>query len=215
MTTTSTPETFHIGRTVDAATVLAWYRAAESEGAGAPMVVDVRSAAEYGASHIRGSYHVPLATLAEHTSDLAAHIEDPVVLVCQSGVRAEQARRHLAATGLERAHVLDGGLPAYTAAGGDIVRGPQVWAVERQVRLVAGALVLAGLTVGRFVSPKARLLAGGIGAGLTFSALSNTCAMGAALARLPLNCDVAEPEIGQTLAALRARRHERLRDTER
>ncbi|SFO62656.1 Rhodanese-related sulfurtransferase [Pseudonocardia ammonioxydans] len=215
MTTISALETPHLGRTVDAATVLAWHRAAASEGAGAPMVIDVRSAPEYGTSHIRGSFHVPLPTLAEHTSDVAALIEGPVVLVCQSGVRAEQARRHLAATGLERAHVLDGGLPAYTAAGGDIVRGPQVWALERQVRLVAGVLVLAGLTAGRFISPKARLLAGGIGAGLTFSAVSNTCAMGAALARLPLNRDVAEPEIGQTLAALRARRHEHPQDAQR
>lgn len=212
MTTTSALETSHIGRTVDAATVLAWLDAAESEGAGAPMVVDVRSAAEYGASHIRGSYHVPLATLAEHRSDLAAHIEAPVVLVCQSGVRAEQARRHLAATGLERAHVLGGGLPAYTAAGGDVVVGARVWALERQVRLVAGALVLAGLTAGRFLSPKGRLLAGGIGAGFTFSALSDTCAMGAALARLPLNRDVTEPEVGQTLAELRAGPHDRQQD---
>lgn len=215
MSTTSTPETSHIGRTVDAATVLAWHRAAETEEARVPMVVDVRSAAEYGASHIRGSYHVPLATLAEHTHDLAAHIEGPVVLVCQSGVRAEQARRHLATTGLERAHVLDGGLPAYTAAGGDIVGGPQVWALERQVRLVAGGLVLAGLTAGRFLSPKGRLLAGGIGAGLTFSALSNTCAMGAALARLPLNREVTEPEAGQTLAALRAGPHGRAPESQR
>lgn len=141
MTTTSTPETSHIGRTLDAATVLARHQAAEHDGTGAPMVVDVHSAAEYGASHIRGSNHVPLATLAEHTSDIAAHIEGPVVLVRQSGVRAEQARRHLATTGLERAHVLDGGLPAYTAAGGDIVLGPRLWALERQVRLVAGGLV--------------------------------------------------------------------------
>ena len=70
MTTTSALDTSHIGRTVDAATVLAWHKAAESDGAGAPMVVDVRSAAEYVASHIRGSYHVPLATLAAHTLSL-------------------------------------------------------------------------------------------------------------------------------------------------
>lgn len=215
MTTTSTLETSPVGRTVDAATVVAWHNAAESDGAGAPMVVDVRSAAEYHSSHIRGSYHVPLATLAEHTRELAAHIEGPVVLVCQSGVRAEQARRHLAATGLERAHVLDGGLPAYSAAGGDVVRGPQGWALERQVRLVAGGLVLAGLTAGRFCSPKGRLLAGGIGAGLTFSALSNTCALGAALARLPLNRDISEPEVGQTLAALRAGPHGRAPESQR
>lgn len=215
MTTTSTLETSPHGHTIDAAAVIARQQAAARDGADAPMLVDVRSAAEYQAAHIRGSYHVPLATLAVHTRDVAAHIGSSVVLVCQSGVRAEQARRHLAATGLEHAHVLDGGVGAYTAAGGDIVRGRQSWALERQVRLVAGALVLAGLTAGRFVSPKARLVAGGIGAGLTFSALSNTCAMGAALARLPLNRDVAEPAVGQTLAALRTRRHERPRDTQR
>ena len=204
MTTTSALDTSHIGRTVDAATVLAWHNAAESEGAGAPMVVDVRSAAEYVASHIRGSYHVPLATLAAHTRDIAAHITGPVVLVCQSGVRAEQARHHLAAVGLDRAHVLDGGLAAYAAAGGDVVVGARVWALERQVRLVAGVLVLAGLTAGRFLSPRARLVAGGIGAGLTFSALSDTCAMGAALARLPINRGVGEPAAADSIAALRA-----------
>ena len=140
-------------------------------------MIDVRSAAEYENQHIRGSYHVPLATLAEHTAELARHLDDldsPLVLVCQSGMRAEQGRRHLAAIGLERALVLDGGIPAYTAAGGDVVRGRAAWALERQVRLVAGALVLTGLLAGRYLSPKARLLAGGIGAGLTFSPRSPT-----------------------------------------
>lgn len=194
------------GGNIDAATLRAWSAPALRGDAGGrrpPMVVDVRSAPEYDAAHIRGSYHVPLATLAEHTRDLAEHLDGPVVLVCQSGVRAEQARRHLAAIGLDRAHVLDGGLPAYTAAGGDIVTGRRAWALERQVRLVAGALVVIGLTAGRYLSPKARLLAGGIGTGLTFSALTDTCALGAVLARLPINRGVTEPAAADTLAAVR------------
>ena len=104
--TTSTPEP---GGSIDAATLAARSTDDSDARSDGPMVLDVRSAAEYEAAHIRGSYHVPLATLAEHTSDLAAHLDTPVVLVCQSGVRAEQARRHLAAVGLDRAHVLDGG----------------------------------------------------------------------------------------------------------
>ena len=182
--------------TVDPQTLQSWH---------APLVVDVRSAAEYEAVHIRGSHHVPLATLAEHTTELAAHLDDPehpLVLVCQSGARAEQARQHLAAVGLDRAHVLDGGVPAYSAAGGDVVRGRRAWALERQVRLVAGSLVLTGLTAGRYLSPKARLLAGGIGAGLTFSALSDTCAMGSALARLPFNRATTDPTPADTLDRL-------------
>lgn len=172
----------------------------------APLVVDVRSAAEFEAIHIRGSHHVPLATLAEHSTELAGRLDDtdhPLVLVCQSGVRAEQARQHLAAAGLDHAHVLGGGVPAYAAAGGDVVRGRRAWALERQVRLVAGSLVLLGLTAGRYLSPKARLLSGGIGAGLTFSALSDTCAMGSALARLPFNRATTEPTAADTLTRLR------------
>lgn len=173
-----------------------------------PLVVDVRSAAEFEAQHIRGSYHVPLNTLAEHTAELARHLDDPsspLVLVCQSGVRAEQGRRHLAAAGLDRAHVLDGGVAAWIAAGHEVVRGRTAWALERQVRLVAGSLVLTGVLGGRLVTPKLRLLAGGIGAGLTFSALSNTCAMGAALARLPFNRDVTEPAAAAVVEQVRRR----------
>jgi len=181
--------------TVTGATLASW----TADPGPAPLVIDVRSAAEYEAVHIRGSYHVPLSILAEHTDDLAAHLTEPVVLVCQSGVRAEQARRRLAASGLARARVLDGGVPAYASAGGDIVRGRRAWALERQVRLVAGAVVLAGLTAGRFLSPKARLLAGSIGAGLTVSSLTDTCAMGAALARMPWNRDHTDPCPSDTL----------------
>jgi rhodanese-related sulfurtransferase len=107
----------------------------------------VRSAAEYDAIHIRGSYHVPLATLAEHTDELADHLGggDPMVLVCQSDVRAEQARRHLAGVSLSHARVVIGRVPAFDAAGGDVVCGRRSWALERQVRLAPGALVVTGL----------------------------------------------------------------------
>ena len=59
--------------------------------------------------------------------------------------------------------------------------------MERQVRLVAGSLVLAGVLASRVVHPQAVLLAGGIGAGLTASALTDTCTMGRILSALPYN----------------------------
>ncbi|GAA4825822.1 rhodanese-like domain-containing protein [Actinomycetospora corticicola] len=189
--------------TVSAAQLLAWQSTSEA----APLVIDVRSAAEFDAVHVRGAYHVPLPTLGEHTRELADHLahDDRVVLVCQSGVRAEQGRRHLAAVGLEHAQVLDGGVAAYEQAGGDVVRGRRAWALERQVRLTAGSLVVTGLAAGRFVSPRARLLAAAIGTGLTVSALTDTCAMGAALARMPWNRDHTDPEPTDTLDRLARR----------
>ncbi|MFI7582977.1 rhodanese-like domain-containing protein [Kocuria sp. M1N1S27] len=157
------------------------------------VVIDVRSAAEFESLHIRGSYNVPLPLLSEHTADLAARLGERVVLVCRSGVRAEQARQKLAGAGVDTAHVLTGGAPGFADAGGDVVRGAQRWDLERQVRMVAGSLVLTGLVGGRFVSPRLRTLAGVVGTGLTFSAASNTCAMGKALAAMPWNRTAEEP----------------------
>ncbi|MFE8885893.1 rhodanese-like domain-containing protein [Pseudarthrobacter enclensis] len=157
------------------------------------VVIDVRSAAEFESLHIRGSYNVPLPLLAEHTDELAARLGSRVVLVCQSGVRAEQARQRLAKAGIETAYVLTGGAPGYAAAGGDVVKGKDRWDLERQVRLMAGSLVVMGLAGGKFVSPRIRTLAGVIGAGLTFSAATNTCAMGKAISAMPWNKAAKEP----------------------
>lgn len=119
---------------VGATTVLGWL-----EQPDAVTVIDVRSPAEFETAHIAGSYNVPLDLLGEHAAQLAARLDREVVLVCQSGARAAQSRERLAGVGAEHLHVLDGGVGAYAAAGGDIVRGRARWALERQVRLVAGA----------------------------------------------------------------------------
>jgi rhodanese-related sulfurtransferase len=156
-------------------------------------VLDVRTGGEFDSVHIPGSYNVPLDTLAEHASDLA-ELDHPVVLVCKSGTRADQAHGKLTGAGKQRLHLLDGGLDAWLASGGDVVRGSsETWAMDRQVRLVAGSISLVGI-LASLVAPKAKWLAGGVAAGLTFSAVSNTCAMGNALAKLPYNkgrgCDI-------------------------
>jgi rhodanese-related sulfurtransferase len=157
------------------------------------IVIDVRSAAEFESMHIKGSYNVPLPLLSEHTDELAAKLGSRVVLVCQSGARAEQARQRLGKSGIDGAYVLSGGVPGFNAAGGDVVKGKDRWDLERQVRLAAGSLVVLGLAGGRFVSPKVRMLAGAIGIGLTFSAATNTCAMGRALSAMPWNRATKEP----------------------
>jgi len=195
MTTTvgTTPEA------IDASTLKNWQDSHDDL-----MIIDVRSGAEFESLHILGSYHVPLGMLSEHAAEFAAKLGTRVVLVCQSGNRAEQARNKLGAAGLSAASVLTGGVPAYEAAGGDVVRGRRVWALERQVRMAAGSLVLAGVLGGKFISPKLGLVAGGIGAGLTFSAATNSCAMGQVLSRMPWNRSANEPTAHQALQRLDA-----------
>ncbi|MDK1359888.1 rhodanese-like domain-containing protein [Arthrobacter sp. zg-Y1219] len=182
---------------IDPQTLLDW-----QQEPGDVVVLDVRSAAEFESVHIAGSYNVPLPLLSEDTADFAARLSGRIVLACQSGVRAEQARQHLAAAGISTATVLAGGVPGFAAAGGDVVRGKARWDMERQVRLAAGSLVLVGVLGGRFVTPKLRLLAGGIGTGLTFSAATNTCAMGKALSVMPWNKAAAEPTRAEAVAQL-------------
>ena len=170
---------------VEAATVRGWLDRPD-----AVTVLDVRTPAEFETVHIRGSYNLPMTLLAEHAEQIAARLDRQVVLVCRSGARACEAQQRLAGVGADRVHVLDGGLTAYTATVGandpTVVRGQPRWALERQARLVAGTLVLAGLALGLRL-PRARLLTGGVGTGLVLSALTDTCTMGRLLAALPHN----------------------------
>lgn len=152
----------------------------------APRLLDVRTPAEFRTAHIPGSYNVPLATLREHRDELRSHLDEEVVLVCRSGARAAQAERALGEAGLPNLRILEGGMNAWEAAGAPVNRGAERWDIERQVRLVAGSLVLATGLVGVFV-PGAHLVGTAIGAGLTYAAVSNSCAMGVLLSKLPYN----------------------------
>ncbi len=146
---------------VDAHTVINWTRDPD-----AVTVIDVRSPPEFKTAHVAGSYNVPLTLISEHAEHLAARLDREVVLVCASGARAAGAQQRLAGVGANHVHVLDGGIGAYSAAGGEVVRGRARWPMERQVRFLAGSLVVAGVALG-LRAPKASLLAGGVRAGLT------------------------------------------------
>jgi len=87
---------------------------------------------------------------------------------------------------LTNVHILDGGMTAWEPKGFAVNRGAARWDLERQVRLVAGSIVLTSV-LGSIAAPKLKWLAAGVGGGLTFAALSNTCAMGMLLSKLPYN----------------------------
>lgn len=149
-------------------------------------MIDVREAVEYAAERIAGTHLVPLSALHRHVDRLDR--ERAVYVVCRSGNRAAKAAERLAALGWQDIRVLEGGLVAWAAAGRPIDRGEsRVWSLERQVRFTAGLLVLIGLLLGWFLHPSLGLLAAFVGAGLMFSAATDTCAMGLFLARMPWN----------------------------
>jgi rhodanese-related sulfurtransferase len=168
-------------------------------------VVDVRTGGEFESGHIPGSYNVPLDALSEHQRDLV-ELGEPVVLICQSGARACRAEEALTDAGMDNVRVLRGGMEAWRADGREISTIKARWSLERQVRLVAGSIV-AGSILASTLVPKAKWIAGGVGAGLAVAALTNSCAMGSLLARLPYNRPTA-CDTGQTIQRLRRHTHE-------
>ncbi len=164
--------------------------------AGADLrLLDVRTPAEFETAHIPGSHNLPLDQLPAYVGALR-DAPAPLVLVCQRGNRAREAAVLLRSGGREAGdRVLEGGVAAWEADGLPLVRGRERWSLERQVRGVAGSLVLVGALGGLFVARPLAALAAFVGGGLVFSALSNTCGMANLLARLPYNqgpgCDPA------------------------
>lgn len=164
-------------------------------------LLDVRTPGEFAAVHIEGSANIPLDELRGHLGEVVERVHGPVAVICAQGVRSEEAAKALAAAGAADVRVLSGGLRAWESAGGEVVRGRGAWAMDRQVRLVAGSLVLAGVLASTVV-PKAKWLAAAVGAGLTQSALTDTCGMARALARLPYNSAGPRFDLGRALGLL-------------
>lgn len=167
-----------------------------------PLLIDVRTPAEFESVRIPGSYNVPLPMLAEHREELAHKFQDDLVLICGSGTRATEACQHLQGVGIETASVLKGGILQFESIGGEVVRGAARWAMERQVRMAAGVLVLLGFVGGKLISPKLGYLTGAIGAGLTFSAATNSCAMASVLAKMPWNRAAPDPQAEKAIASI-------------
>ena len=157
-------------------------------------LLDVRTPGEYAAVHIRGAYNVPLDTLGEHAAEIRATVEEPVVLICQSGNRARLAEEALKSAGMPNLHVLEGGLRGWLAAGAPVQRGAARMSLERQVRVLAGALAATGGLLALLVNPAFGLISTLIGGGLVFAGVTDRCGMATVLTQLPYNrpagCDV-------------------------
>jgi rhodanese-related sulfurtransferase len=84
---------------------------------GKTTVLDVRSAEEFAKGHLRDAKNIPLADLSARIGELDKSKARSVVVVCQTGARADKAARQLAAAGFDDVVSLDGGLSAWQAAG--------------------------------------------------------------------------------------------------
>jgi glyoxylase-like metal-dependent hydrolase (beta-lactamase superfamily II)/rhodanese-related sulfurtransferase len=156
--------------------------AAALGGQAPPVIVDVRLPAEYQAVHLEPSRLLPLDEIARRRDELPRNRE--LVLVCRTGSRARLAAADL---GGFRTRVLEGGLVAWQEAGHPVIEGKAHMSLERQVRIVAGALAAAGGVLAVAVSPWFGLLPAFVGAGLVYAGITDRCGMAMLLGRLPYN----------------------------
>jgi adenylyltransferase/sulfurtransferase len=81
-----------------------------ARGAEPFTLLDVREAAELDVVALPGAVHVPLARVLDGSGLDAVPADRPVVVLCRSGVRSEQAALALLAAGRPDVAHLDGGV---------------------------------------------------------------------------------------------------------
>lgn len=149
-------------------------------------VIDVRTPVEFAEVHIPEAHSVPLDELKPGALQLQK--DQPVYLLCRSGGRASKAAEKFAKEGFAQPVVVEGGTLAWIEAHLPVTRSQtRVISLERQVRIVAGSLVLIGAVLGWFVHRGFFGLSAFVGAGLVFAGITDFCGMGLLLARMPWN----------------------------
>ena len=160
-------------------------------------LVDVRTPAEFEEIHIPEARNVPLNRLnpAALNGDGSGAKERPVYLVCGSGKRAQMASTKLTDAGFQSVYCVDGGTDAWKAAGLPVQLGKKSISLERQVRLIAGSMIVIGSVLAMVLNPWWAILPAICGVGLLHAGVTDSCLMGLMLAPMPWNqksCEICE-----------------------
>lgn len=98
-------------------------QAAAMHSSGA-LLLDVRETDEYAQAHAPGSTLIPLGQLQQRLQEIDRHKNTPVVLICRSGRRSEQAQKILEKAGFSATVNVEGGMNSWQKAGLPVVSGP-------------------------------------------------------------------------------------------
>jgi rhodanese-related sulfurtransferase len=168
-------------------------------------LIDVRTPVEFREAHATFARNVPLDQLDAAALTAGRNgATQPLYVICQTGGRSKQACEQLLAAGYPEVVNVEGGTRAWVQAALPVERGPKAMSLERQVRIAAGLLVLAGALLGYFVHPFWIALSAFVGAGLIFAGVTDTCGMAMILARMPWN--QVGPDADKTVACCQGSR---------
>jgi rhodanese-related sulfurtransferase len=91
-------------------------QAHQQAGDGQAVLLDVRETPEWKAGHAPGALHLPLSRLITGASLPASTQGKPVITICRSGHRSQQAAKLLGGRGVEATDVT-GGMTAWARQG--------------------------------------------------------------------------------------------------
>ena len=162
----------------------------ERSGQGGIDMIDVRTPLEYREVHAAVARNIPLEALDPHAvmQDRDGSSEKPLYVICKGGTRGAKAQQQFLDVGFTNVTNVEGGTDAWVAAGLPVVRGRKAISLERQVRIAAGFIVLAG-ALATLITGNVYVAAipAGVGAGLMFAGITDSCAMGMLIAKMPWN----------------------------
>lgn len=86
------------------------------------LVIDVCSEQEYAAGHLPGARHIALSDLPSRLPEVARDKDQPLIMVCASGMRSRSAVSAAKKLGYTQALSLTGGLKAWREASQPVVK---------------------------------------------------------------------------------------------
>jgi rhodanese-related sulfurtransferase len=153
------------------------------------QLIDVRTPAEYRECHAASAQNIPLDSLDPKMilGLKKGSKETPLYIICQSGNRSKMACEKFNMIGHHHVVNVEGGTKAWQEEGLPVVRGKKNLSLERQIRIITGTIVFVGAVLGWIIHPAFISLSAFVGAGLMFSGITDTCAMGMMLTKMPWN----------------------------
>jgi len=158
-------------------------------------ILDVRSAMEISQAHIDNSTNIPIDMISAKIGELSQTRQNYLVL-CHTGNRAAMAADMLMQSGIHNVKVIEGGLARWEREKLPVIKGQGGISLERQVRVIAGGLVVTGIILAWLVHWGFIFISVFVGSGLVYAGLTDNCMMGMLLMKLPYNKNLYKSKSG-------------------
>ena len=87
------------------------------------QVIDLRAIADFNKGHIPGSVNIPFTKIKDSIKDLEKYKQNPIIMVCATGMQAGNAAMQLRKHGFEQVHKLQGGIQTWISDSLPLAKG--------------------------------------------------------------------------------------------